>query len=189
MADLNTTNKGQEDARTLPSAQELAASMADLAVGAADDQSGLFDGGGDYLAELAETSNASRRVRGRPAGAVNRRNSDLFDLAMAKGFKHPFVRLMEIVSSPPEQLCGDRLEGLKLQIRAAEVLLPYDMAKRPTEVSVSKEVLHMFVAGNLTGGMKAAAGGFSLHGDVEEYQALSEAEQVEVSQPAVSPKS
>jgi hypothetical protein len=186
MDDQNTTNKGQEDAGTLPSAQELAASMVALAAKDGDDQSGLFEGGGDLLGELAENSNAIRRARGRPLNSANRRNSDLFDLAMARGFKHPFVRLMEIVSADPAKLCGDRIEAMKLQIRAAEVLLPYDMAKRPTEVKVAGEVLHMFVAGNLTGGMKASEKGFTLHGNAEEYQELNQTENEAVSQAAVS---
>jgi hypothetical protein len=186
MADQNTTNKGQEDAHTLPSAQELAASMVELATPAADYQDGLFDDDGDTLGALAENSNAVRRARGRPLNSVNRRNSDLFDMAMARGFKHPFVRLMEIVSADPTKLCGDRIEAYKLQIRAAEVLLPYDMAKRPTEIKTSGEVLHMFVAGNLTGGMKASEKGFTLHGNSEQYQELNQTETEAVSQAAVS---
>ncbi len=117
----------------------------------------------DLLAGAAETSNAQRRARGRPAGAGNLRNEQTFDYLEALGFKAPERRLMEVISADPRQLAAalaghnrvedvpfDRaLDVLKLQLKAAGDLLPYKLAKKPQSIEVKKGVLHVFVAGNM----------------------------------------
>lgn len=177
MKDRSTGNKGHQEAGTLPNSQELAAAMGELVPDPADDQPGLFFDPLDKLAQKAETNNAARRGAGRPPGSANRRNSDLFDLAMARGYKHPFVRLMEIVSADYTELCGStpkgKAAGLALQIRAAEALLPYDLAKKPQVVEVKGKSLHVFVAGKLSDIKAGGVAGFSLTGDSEQDQGVS----------------
>ena len=104
----------------------------------------------DLLAERAEKANAERRGRGRPAGSANKRNDEVFDTLDRMGYKNPVVRLMEIVSADVRHLGCDVQDALKLQIRAAEVLLPYMLAKKPQEVQVSSQKLHLFLAGSLS---------------------------------------
>jgi hypothetical protein len=177
MADRSSGNKGHQEAGTLPNSQDLAAAMADLGENSDADQPGLFFDPLDSLAQKADKANAARKGAGRPPGSANRRNSDLFDLAMARGYKHPFIRLMEIVSADPNSMLGStpkqKATALTLQIRAAEALLPYDMAKKPQQIEVKGTKLHVFVAGKLSD-LKAGGGaGFSLTGDSEQDQGVS----------------
>jgi hypothetical protein len=195
MTAKNQADQGRREAGTLPNSQELAAAMADLGENSDADQPGLFFDPVDSLAQKADKANAARKGAGRPPGSANRRNSDLFDLAMARGYKHPFIRLMEIVSADPDDLLSTvpehwpasdklitkvieamlntRLEALKLQIRAAEALLPYDMAKKPQQIEVKGKSLHVFVAGKLSDIKAGGVAGFSLTGDSEENQGVS----------------
>lgn len=177
MADRSTGNKGHQEAGTLPNSQQLAAAMADLAQEPDADQPGLFFDPLDKLAQKAEKNNAARRGAGRPEGSSNRRNSDLFNLAEARGYKHPFVRLMEIVSADYTELCGStpkaKAAALALQIRAAEALLPYDLAKKPQQIEVKGKSLHVFVAGKLSDIKAGGVAGFSLTGDSEQDQGVS----------------
>jgi hypothetical protein len=177
MTDRSTGNKGHQEAGTLPNSQELAAAMGELAPDPADDQPGLFFDPADSLAQKADKANAARKGAGRPPGSANRRNSDLFDLAMARGYKHPFIRLMEIVSADPNSMLGStpkqKATALTLQIRAAEALLPYDMAKKPQQIEVKGKSLHVFVAGKLSDIKAGGVAGFSLTGDSEQDQGVS----------------
>lgn len=177
MADRSTGNKGHQEAGTLPNSQQLAAAMADLGENSDADQPGLFFDPLDSLAQKADKANAARKGAGRPPGSSNRRNTDLFDLAMARGYIHPFIRLMQIVSADPATMLGStpkaRAAALQLQIRAAEVLLPYDMAKKPQQIEVRGESLHVFVAGKLSDIKKGGIAGFSLTGDSEQDQGVS----------------
>jgi len=181
MADHDGSKKGHRGAGTLPNSQELAAAMADLAEKPADQQLGLFIDNDDALARAAEQSNAIRRGAGRPEGSSNRRNSDLFDLAEARGYKHPFWRLMEIVSADPRELAaalagyehveqvsfGEAARVLNIQRDAAKDLLPFDLAKKPQSIEVKGQSLHVFVAGKLSD-IKAGTAGFSLTGEIVE---------------------
>lgn len=142
---------GGETALDVPPAAELDLGMRELAEG------------GDRLGELAEISNARRR--GRPAGSANRRNSDVFDYLEARGFKNPILRLMEIVSAD-----WTDIEGMKLQIRAAEALLPYMLAKKPQTLQIDKNTLHVFLAGPLSQPGQTVRDKFSLFGNAEQYQ-------------------
>lgn len=127
----------------------------------------------DRLEVAAETGNAKRR--GRPLGAGNRRNDQLFDLLEARGFKMPEMRLMEIIAADPADLgTMDRKDALALQIRASEALLPYRLAKKPVSLEVRKTDLHFFVAGKLSEALAAKAELFNdFNGD-----AMREAEKV-----------
>lgn len=177
MSDPKAAQNGHEGAGTLPTSSELAAAMGDLAGNPDTDQLGLFFDAGDSLAQKAEKSNAMRRGAGRPEGSSNRRNTDLFNLALAQGFKHPFIRLMEIVSADPNTLLGStpkqKATALTLQIRAAEALLPYDMAKKPQSIEVKGKSLHVFMAGKLSDMKAGGVAGFSLTGEVEQDQGFS----------------
>lgn len=177
MADRSTGNKGHQEAGTLPNSQELAAAMADLGENSDADQPGLFFDPLDSLAQKADKANAARKGAGRPPGSANRRNTDLFDLAMARGYKHPFIRLMEIVSADPTSMLGStpkqKATALTLQIRAAEALLPYDMAKKPQQIEVRGQSMHVFVAGKLSDLKAGGVTGFSLTGEVEQDQGVS----------------
>jgi len=184
MTDHDGSKKGHREAGTpaiLPSQAELAAAMADLAEKPADQQLGLFIDNDDRLAQAAEQSNAIRRGAGRPEGSTNRRNSDLFDLAEARGYKHPFWRLMEIISADPRELAAalagyehveevsfaQAMAVLDKQRSAAETLLPFDLAKKPQSIEVKGQSLHVFVAGKLSD-IKAGTAGFSLTGEIVE---------------------
>jgi hypothetical protein len=166
MAGEKSVEKGQEGADTplfpggetaldVPAKDEIDRGMSELP--------GLFAEGGDRLGELAEVSNARRR--GRPAGSANRRNDDVFDYLEARGFKNPILRLMEIVSAD-----WTDIERMKLQIRAAEALLPYMLAKKPQTLQIDKNTLHVFMAGPLSQPGQRLAEKFSLFGNAEQYQ-------------------
>jgi hypothetical protein len=128
----------------------------------------LFLDAADGLAQKAERGNSARRARGRPPGAANLRNERLFDYLEARGFKNPVVRLMEIISADPFDLCADAIEALKLQIRASEALLPYMLARKAQALTVHKEVRHVMLAGDLRQGMEQV-------GDAQSFQWLGEA--------------
>lgn len=144
MTAAKAANQGQVEART-PLAQN---STADPPVMAwAGDQL-------DMLGQIAETSNAGRRARGRPEGATNKRNDETFDYLEALGFKAPERLLMEIVSADTVALSRELmtvpLEVLKLQLKAAADLMPYKLARKPQAMEITKRQLHMFVTGSLT---------------------------------------
>lgn len=176
MADGNMAEKGSGGALTgdvpeIPGEAELRQALADMQP-VADDEPGLFEDGGDSLAIMAQNANA-KRARGRPKGSANLRNDALFDALHRMGYKNPVVRLMEIVSADPDALLlGKREDALKLQISAANALLPYMMAKKPQEWKVDKTNTNIFVAVPLTGGAVSETG-FSLTGDVIDIAGVS----------------
>lgn len=144
MDDPKQPDQGQLEART-PLAQEFP----HLAIAAAGDAQQI-----DLLGQVAETSNAGRRARGRPEGAVNRRNDETFDYLEARGFKAPEILLMEVISADVVQLArklgADPIEVMKLQIKAAADLMPYKLARKPQAMEITSKKLHMFVTGSLT---------------------------------------
>lgn len=77
---------------------------------------------------------------GRPAGAMNRKTLAFREYALAHG-PHPADVLIAIYSRPVHVLreeIGGTLEGaLKLQIAAAEAVLPYVESRMPQAVNVS----------------------------------------------------
>jgi hypothetical protein len=106
----------------------------------------------DFLGGVAELQNARRR--GRPAGAVNRRNDAQFDYYEALGFKAPERFLLELVSADTKDLAkrlgADPLKLLAEQRKAAADLLPYKLARKPQEHEIRKAELHLFVAGDMS---------------------------------------
>jgi len=108
----------------------------------------------DLLGDQAEQSNGIRRGRGRPEGAVNKRNDEMFDYLEARGFKAPEVLLMEVISADVKALArklgAEPIEVLKLQIKAAADLMPYKLARKPQAMEIVSKKLHMFVTGQLT---------------------------------------
>jgi hypothetical protein len=171
----NGSEKAHEAARTpgnageieLPGQAEIEQALKQLAEPERL-QPGLFHDGDDFLGGLAETANAARRERGRPKGATNLRNEQLFDYLEAQGYKNPVVRLLEIVSADPLKMRLPLKEAMALQVRAAEALLPYMLAKKPQAMLVAKQVQHFMIAGDLT-----AQYGQTVQ--TEEYQWFSEA--------------
>jgi hypothetical protein len=135
----------------------------------------------DMLGRVAETVNAKRRARGRPSGSANKRNSEVFDYLEARGFKAPEVRLMEIVTADARDLAAaisgphakaeamdfDKvLEVMRLQIKAAETLMPYKYAKRQElKVESNQNHLHVMMAVPLGGSTGEVPSAFSLTGE------------------------
>jgi hypothetical protein len=204
----NTLDKGQEGARTLAAgnsgggAADLATLLAAMAPQAtlpgvieyqADDT--------DVLGRAAETLNARRRARGRPEGSANKRNTEVFDYLEARGFKAPELRLMEIISADPRELAAalsgigtmpehvafDKvMEVLRLQMKAAEALMPFKFAKRQElNVNHSGGQVHVFMPGRIAEGFEGATKAFSLTGEVVDLAAESQQATGSVGQPIV----
>lgn len=126
-------------------ADDLGAAVAQLA-GQLGDQGEQFDLLGDppapvdTLESLADKSSAERRARGRPAGSTNKRNTQVFDYLEHIGHRDPVMTLSLFQTMDLRELAamlGCKMkDAAALQISAAEKLLPYKYAKRPTELHV-----------------------------------------------------
>lgn len=85
---------------------------------------------------------AERRGRGRPAGAMNKRNAKFRDQILALG-PHPALALQRAYSTPVETLAAQlgcsKLEAAQLGIRAAAELLPYIEGKQPVTVDLRQQ--------------------------------------------------
>lgn len=142
------------------------------------------------LENIAENTLAERRARGRPKGASNKRNAQVFDYLEHIGHRDPVTTLSMIQSMDPAELAKalqcKRKDATALIISAAEKLLPYKYAKRPTEIAVTGEggKGRPFM---VIGEMNVAFGGVSddgfmsagqARGKTVEYQDVSEAETV-----------
>lgn len=144
--------------------QQPEADQLDLLDGSPD----LEDGG--LLAKSAETSLRERRGRGRPKGSPNKRNADVFEYLEALGHRNPAVTLSLIQSMEPDDLARalvcDRLEAARLIVQAANSLMPYGFAKKPTAVEVKSQHLHVFMSGDLGGDEDDEDGGtMTIFGD------------------------
>lgn len=125
--DAETAEKGLEEAHTrrgpgeigakapeLPTGAELAQAVRDHAaeIAQADDaQLDLIEGMLDLatydgLEQVAETSSAQRRARGRPKGSANRRNTLVFELLEAKGHRDMAETLSAIQSADTVDLAN-----------------------------------------------------------------------------------
>jgi hypothetical protein len=82
-----------------------------------------------------------RRGRGRPPGALNKRNAKFREQLLAIA-PHPALALARAYSTPVETLAAQLgcslLEAAQLGIRAAAELLPYVESKQPVDVNLSK---------------------------------------------------
>lgn len=85
---------------------------------------------------------AERRGRGRPAGALNKRNAKFRDQILALG-PHPALALQRAYATPVDTLAAQlnctKLEAAQLGIRAAVELLPYIEGKQPVTVDLRQQ--------------------------------------------------
>jgi hypothetical protein len=100
---------------------------------------------------------AERRGRGRPPGALNRRNVKFREQILALA-PHPALALARAYSTPVATLAAELnctlLEAAQLGIRAAAELLPYVESKQPVDVNMTRRndvVLIMPGAGAVSG--------------------------------------
>lgn len=96
------------------------------------------------MEEIAKTGHDQRRARGRPRGASNRRNSEVFDYLEALGHRDPAQTLSLIQSMDTRDLaaylaCKPK-EALAIQRQAAADLMPYKYAKKPVELIAGEGV-------------------------------------------------
>lgn len=137
--------KGQEEAQTpadlvaIDDADGLAAAdLLDLVDGSPD----LLPLGG--LAAAAELVASERRARGRPKGALNKRNTKLFEYLESLGHRDPGVTLSMWQTADTKELAKalgvdsakGRMAVAALQVRAAAELMPYKYAKRPQQLEL-----------------------------------------------------
>ena len=98
---------------------------------------------------------ASRRKgRGRPPGALNKRNAKFRDQILALG-PHPALALQRAYSTPVETLAAQlecsKLEAAQLAIRAASELLPYVEGKQPVTVDLRQQHDVVLIMGGAPG--------------------------------------
>ena len=99
---------------------------------------------------------AERRGRGRPRGALNRRNAKFREQLLALA-PHPALALARAYSTPVETLAAQlgcsKLEAAQLGIRAAAELLPYIEGKQPTQVELTRrnDVVLIMPGGGISG--------------------------------------
>jgi hypothetical protein len=100
---------------------------------------------------------AERRGRGRPPGALNKRNGKFREQLLAMcGGQHPALVLARATVTPVEQLSAvlecSRAEAYGFQQRAAAELLPYIEGKQPTQVELRRvnDVVLIMPAGSVS---------------------------------------
>lgn len=142
-----------------------------------------FDDDGDVIGRIAKQGAETRRGRGRPKGAGNLRNDKLFDALEAAGYGNPAADLVKLASADPVALAtalrADKtaptfdqvMDVLRLQVRAREALLPYQLARKPQAVEVKRSELHLFLAGDMSAGGPMAQA-FDLTGGLNEINGL-----------------
>lgn len=166
-------DKGLLEAHTRGDAGGDRAQLGDATLGGADPAdllSGLADDeAADTLELIAETALEARRGRGRPAGALNRKNADMIAYLAARGHRDPWQTLSLIQSADFASLCAmvgaskakEKLAVLKLQESAASRLMDFHHAKKPQqlELPAGANVRPMTVIGEPTAGQKREVGG------------------------------
>ena len=94
------------------------------------------------------------RGRGRPPGALNKRNAKFRDQILALG-PHPALALQRAYSTPVETLAAQlecsKLEAAQLAIRAASELLPYVEGKQPVTVDLRQQHDVVLIMGGAPG--------------------------------------
>lgn len=118
---------------------------------------GDLDGGqGEAAADPA-----GARGPGRPPGARNRRTLDLIEYMGALGYRMPPLVLAETYSRPVDELAKEldisKGEAFKLQLAAAQALLPYTAQKQPIAIQIDSRGRMMLVI-EQPGSADAAAG-------------------------------
>lgn len=118
-------------------------------------------GVGDLLAMAAEPTLTQRRARGRPAGALNRKNADMIQYLAALGHRDPWVTLSLIQSADTMKLaealrvpmqedgrvkCNEKgeilynppqpLAVLSIQKAAAEALMKFHHSAKPQQLEL-----------------------------------------------------
>lgn len=96
------------------------------------------------LEKIAEINAVKRRRPGRPKGATNRKNDDLFAYFETLGYRDPVHTLMAIQSADTLELAkAMKISGakqvlglLKVQVGAASRLMDFRLAKKPTELKM-----------------------------------------------------
>lgn len=155
-------HEGQEEAHTLAAPGAEAASSALSGADPLD----LLDSSpdlnaSDLLALAAEPALSQRRARGRPQGALNRKNADMIAYLKALGHRDPWVTLSLIQSADTMKLAqalrtplmknGKQvvskagtplfnmpapMDVLAMQVRAADTLMNYHHAKKPQQLDL-----------------------------------------------------
>lgn len=131
-------DQGHPDAHTPPAADLPGADPLDLLAGLPDGE------GDDALALAAEIVASPARARGRPPGAVNRKNGDLIRYLQARGHRDPMVTLSMIQSADFGALCKlvgaagakQKIAVLGIIRGAAADLMPYHHAKKPLQLDL-----------------------------------------------------
>ena len=86
----------------------------------------------------------TKRSAGRPKGSKNKSTKEWVEFFLSH-HKSPLMFLGSIISEKTSDLarrtCSDRLDALKVQIAAANALLPYIHQKQPLTVEVKSEEL------------------------------------------------
>ena len=123
---------------------------------------GDMDGDDPSVPSSGEVAGA--RGPGRPPGARNRRTLDLIEYMTALGYRMPPLVLAETYSRPVEALAKElsisKGEAFKLQLAAAQALLPYTAQKQPIAIQIDSRGRMMLVIeqpGSAAGGGKKVA--------------------------------
>lgn len=158
-----------------------------------DDQADLLreaEAFGEEIGLFGAMTVAARRGPGRPPGSPNRSTLALKRLLLAKGYRDPAEFLAAIISHDTRELAAalrpdqagkapgvatfdQAHEAMKLQVRAAEALLPYFHQKMPIAVEHSggaaRPVIIINDAGFAAAARVAAVDGtMSVHESVED---------------------
>ncbi|WP_281932177.1 hypothetical protein [Roseibium album] len=122
-----------------------------------EDEPSLFAGPVKHVADILD----SPKGRGRRKGSKNKSNQLFRDYLLSMGYRHPGLNLADMANADPMQLakqlggfkeqadgkivyCGcTPKEAYELIMKANDILFPYFESKRPTEVEVTEQRLHV----------------------------------------------
>lgn len=142
---------GSEEHLALPDAGEVLAIQAELGEGAT-------------IAMAVSEYRRRAGAGGRKRGSKNKRTDDFSRWLLAHG-PHPGLFLTRMMARPTELLAAElgckTVEAANLQVRCADILLPFHEGKKPVEVNVSGKggmalVMPMTMPGTVDGGMLEA---------------------------------
>ncbi|MEO1110107.1 MAG: hypothetical protein AAFX90_19510 [Pseudomonadota bacterium] len=108
-----------------------------------EDEPSLFAGPVKHVAETLD----SPKGRGRRKGSKNKANQLFRDTLLKMGFQHPGINLAALANADPIRLAGELgckpIEAANLVKSANAELMPYFESKRPVEVEVTEQKLHV----------------------------------------------